>query len=76
MNFTFWAVSLYFFRNVHVNHDQLPIKETHQFLYFMTYKAKSSGFYGTKLYSYGVLFFPSNGFWGFINSGKAFNASA
>jgi hypothetical protein len=37
----------------------------------MTYRAKSRGFYETKLYIYGALFFPPNGFWGFINSGKS-----
>src|SRR5665647_2135761 len=40
MNFTFWTVSLYFFRNVH-GIDQLCIKETYTFLYFMTYQAKT-----------------------------------
>ena len=39
MNFTFWTVSLYFFRNVH-GFDQLCIKETYTFLYFMTFKPK------------------------------------
>jgi hypothetical protein len=36
--FTFRTVSLDFFRSVHVNHYQLPNKETRLFLYFMTYK--------------------------------------
>ena len=40
MNFTFWTVSLYFFRNVH-GIDQLCIKETYAFLYFFTYQAKT-----------------------------------
>ena len=44
MNFTFWTVSLNFFRNVHVLHYQLCIKETYAFLYFMTFKAKTNSF--------------------------------
>jgi hypothetical protein len=38
VTFTFWTVGVDFFRNVHVFHYQLPNKETHLFLYFMTYK--------------------------------------
>jgi hypothetical protein len=37
---TFRTVRVYFFRNVHVIHYQLPNKETHLFLYFITYKPK------------------------------------
>ncbi len=43
MNFTFWTVSLYFFGNVH-DFNQLCIKETYTFLYFMTFKAKTNSF--------------------------------
>jgi hypothetical protein len=46
MNFTFWTVSLYFFRNVH-GIDQLCIKETYTFLYFMTYQTKTDGIYNS-----------------------------
>ncbi len=45
VTFTFRTVCVDFFRNVHVNHDQLPIRETHSFLYFMTYKPKSNADY-------------------------------
>jgi hypothetical protein len=44
MSLTFWAVSLDFFRNVHVNHVQLPIKETSHLLYFFAYKATNPNF--------------------------------
>jgi len=43
MNFAFWTVSLYFFGNVH-DFNQLCIKETYAFLYFMTFKAKTNSF--------------------------------
>jgi len=43
MNFAFWTVSLYFFGNVH-DFNQLCIKETYTFLYFMTFKAKNNSF--------------------------------
>jgi hypothetical protein len=39
VSFTFRTVCVDFFRNVHVLHYQLPNKETHILLYFMTYKA-------------------------------------
>lgn len=42
VSFTFWTVCIDFFGNVHFDY-QLCIKETHSFLYFMTYKAKTSG---------------------------------
>jgi len=45
VTFTFGTVRIDFFRTVHVNHDQLPIRETHSFLYFMTYELKSNAFY-------------------------------
>jgi hypothetical protein len=44
MNFTFWTVSLYFFRNVH-GIDQLRNKETNPFLYFMTFTAETNSFF-------------------------------
>jgi hypothetical protein len=44
MNLTFWTVSLDFFRNVHINHVQLPIKETSLFLYLFAYKATNPKF--------------------------------
>jgi hypothetical protein len=37
---TFRTVSVYFFRNVHVIHYQLPNKETHLLIYFITYMPK------------------------------------
>ncbi len=45
VSFTFRTVCVYFFRNVHVLHYQLPNKETNLFLYFMTYKHKRRAFY-------------------------------
>ena len=44
VTFTFRAVCVNFFRNVHVLHYQLPNKETRLFLYFMTYKDQTKGF--------------------------------
>ena len=41
MNFTFWTVSLDFFRNVHGIHYQLCIKETYAFLYFFACRAET-----------------------------------
>ncbi len=40
VSFTFWTVSLYFFGNVHGIY-QLCIRETHAFLYFFAYPAKT-----------------------------------
>lgn len=45
VSFTFRTVRIDFFGTVHVNHDQLPIRETYSFLYFMTYERKSNAFY-------------------------------
>ena len=42
MNFTFWTVSLDFFRNVHVLHYQLCIEGTYAFLYFFTFQRKKT----------------------------------
>ncbi len=42
---TFRTVSVDFFRNVHVIHYQLPNKETHLLIYFMTYKPKRITFF-------------------------------
>src|SRR5208283_240974 len=44
MSFTLRTVSFNFFRNVHLVHYQLCIKETYAFLYFFTYPPKSEGF--------------------------------
>jgi hypothetical protein len=42
VSFTFWTVCIDFFRNVHVIHYQLCIKETYNLLYLFTYMTKNN----------------------------------